>query len=139
MKKKKTLDVAKFGGIDELGKVELHGHEHDAASIEAQSKAHLEDDRGEGNAAIIRCFTFGINPEAFQRGKPTKQDLFNAHIKGIEIMLWRDGMTPMTEVEPRILLDSKNMTYKIFVGAKPMRGHLLQEKPKTLTEVAHGI
>jgi hypothetical protein len=136
--KKKALDVTKFGGTDSLGEVGLHGYKHEASSIETQSKTKLEDDAGSGGAAIIRCFTFHINPLAFKEQKPTKQDLFNAHIKGIEVMLWRDGMTLMTDVEPRITLDSKAMQYKIFVGARPARGHILRERPQTLTQVAHG-
>ena len=51
-------------------------------------------------------------------------------------MLWRDGMKPMLDVEPRILMGSKQ--YKIFVGARPMRGFSLKEIPQTLTQIANG-
>ena len=136
--RKKVLDVAKFGGIEELGKGVVHGHEYEASSIETKSERHLEEDVGSGAAAIIRCFTFGINPVAFKEHQPTKQELFNAHIKGIEVMLWRDGMRLMLDVEPRILLEQK--TYKIFVGARPAKGHFLTQMqvPRTLKEVVHG-
>ena len=138
MRRKKALDVAKFGGTEKLGDAVLHGYEHDVESIETQSKTQLEQDRGEGGAAIIRCFTFGVNPTAFQEARPTQQDLFNAHIKGIEVMLWRDGMTLMVDVQPRILFDQKSMIYKIFVGARPAKGHILKEIPQTLRQVVHG-
>ena len=138
--RKKARDVAKFGGTDKLGNVVLHGYDHEASSIETQSKTNLEQDRGEGGAAIIRCFTFGVNPKAFQEARPTQQDLFNAHVKGVEVMLWRDGMTLMIDVQPRILFDQKSMTYKIFVGARPMKGHLLtrMQVPQTLKQIVHG-
>ena len=131
-------DVAKFGGTEKLGDAKLHGHEHEVDSIETQSERHIEDDMGSGEAAIIRCFTFGINPLAFKEHQPTKQELFNAHVKGIEVMLWRDGMRLMLDVEPRILVDQK--TYKIFVGARPAKGHLLTrvQVPRTLKEIVHG-
>ena len=60
--------------------------------LQTESDVHLEDDEGYGNATIIRCFTFGANPEAFAQHKPTKQELFNSHLKGIEVMLWKDGL-----------------------------------------------
>ena len=138
--RKKALDVAKFGGTEKLGKGVVHGYDHEVESIETQSKRHLEEDMGQGAAAIIRCFTFGINPVAFKEHQPTKQELFNSHIKGIEVMLWRDGMTLMLDVEPRVLFDQQAMTYKIFVGARPARGHLLTrlQVPRTLKEIVHG-
>lgn len=135
--KKKTLEVQKFGGTDDLGKVKM-GHDYDVKSIEAKSKTRLEDDTGDGAAAIIRRFSFGINPQAWMEVKPTKQELFNYHVKGIEMMLWRDGMKIMTEVEPRIVVDAENMRYDIFVGARPQKGHILVQRPQTLTEIAHG-
>jgi len=135
---KKSVDVQKFGGSEEIGNVKMHGYDHDVQSLEAQSKTKLEDDTGHGNAAIIRCFQFGINPEAFKQYQPTKQELFNSHYKGIEVALWRDGMKVIPDVNPRIVVDEKNMNYKIFVGATPMKGHILTQRPQTLSEIAHG-
>jgi hypothetical protein len=137
-KLKKAKDVVKFGGVDELGKVGMHGHEHDVSTIEAKSTRHLEEDIGEGNAAILRCFTFAINPQVFKEHPPTKQELFNHHHKGIELALWRDGMKVMPEVNPKIVVNQKKMQYQIFVGAQPMKGYILQERPQTLSEIAHG-
>lgn len=109
----------------------------DVSKIETASETHLEDDTGHGEAAIIRCFEFAANPEAFKQHKPTKQELFNHHSKGIEIMLWKDGMKVMPEIAPRIILNKRNTKYRIFVGARPMKGHLLREAPKTLSQIAH--
>lgn len=134
-RKTKFKDVAKFGGTEELGSVNLHGHSHDAASLEVTSDTKLEHDEGHGEAAIIRRFTFGANPEAFAKHTPTKQELFNAHYKGIEVTLWRDGMKVMPEVEPRVVV--KGNKFHIFVGAKPMKGHILMQRPQTLSEIAH--
>ena len=138
-RKKKVKDVAKFGGVDQLGSTTMGGHQHELASIEAKSeKTHLEDDRGEGNAAIIRCFEFAINPQVFKEHPPTKQELFNHHHKGIELALWKDGMKVMPEVNPKIVVNQKAMRYQIFVGAQPMKGYILHERPQTLSEIAHG-
>lgn len=134
-KKTKYKDVAKFGGTDNLGTVNVHGHSHDAASLEVASDTKLEHDEGYGDAAIIRRFRFGANPEAFSKHTPTRQELFNAHYKGIEVTLWRDGMKVMPEVEPRVVVNGS--TYDIYVGAKPMKGHVLTQKPQTLSEIAH--
>lgn len=141
-RKLKTKEVKSFGGVGESRSLlEINAKDApvkdiawDAQEIEVQSDTKLEDDAGSGGAAIIRCFEFGINPAVFQENPPTKQDLFNAHHKGIETMLWRDGMKVMPEVNPRIVIESN--TYKIFVGAIPMKGHLLKERPQTLSQIA---
>lgn len=156
IKRKKVAEVQKFGGVDAMGSLRDEGnltpfhselsntdylHEnvsHDLQSIEVTSDTHLEDDAGGGGAAIIRCFEFGINPLAFKEYTPTKQELFNSHYKGIETALWRDGMKVIPEVNPRIVVNYKAGKYSIFVGAQPMRGHILQEQPRTLSEQING-
>jgi hypothetical protein len=145
-KRTKTVEVQKFGGVDDLGVVQApsavdlieKNYNHDVKSLEVKSSTHLEDDQGGGGAAIVRCFEFGINPQAFKEYSPTRQELFNAHYKGIEMALWKDGMKVIPEVNPRIVIDQENGKYQIFVGAQPMRGHILTEKPKTLSEQIHG-
>lgn len=107
-----------------------------AQTLSTESETHLEDDEGTGDAAIIRMFEFKVNPEAFKQFTPTEQELFNTHYKGIESLLWRDGMKVMPEVEPRLTFSKNKKMYRIFIGAKPMKGHLLTEKPKTLSEIA---
>lgn len=146
---KKTKNVAKFGGVDELGKVSLDLHsgvdgkknEYDASTVEAKSNTNLEMDTGEGNAVVIRCFTFQINlekPELFLERHPSKQEIFNSHLRGIEMGLFGDGLKIYDAVAPRITFDVAKMQYSIFVPAIPRRGVVLNERPQTLTELAHG-
>lgn len=141
--RKKIKEVAKFGGIDELGKANLNGHSHDVSSLETMSETRLEDDLGRGQTAVIRCFEFGINPVAFQKARAagmqvSKQDLFNAHHKGIELELWKDGLKVMPDVQPTVLVNEKAMKYKIFVGARPYKGHSMSQRTQTLSQIAHG-
>ena len=138
MAKRKTKEVAKFGGVDELGTTKLHGHEHDVASAEAQSSTRLESDMGTGEAVVVRFFTFGINPETFMEQKPTKQELFNSHLKGIEMALFADGLKVFDEVAPRLTFDADKLQYTICVAARPRKGYLLENAPQTLTQIAHG-
>lgn len=109
----------------------------DAAGAEATSDTHLEDDVGHGGAAIIRQFIFSANPQTFKHNPPTKQQLFNHHLKQIEILLWQDGMKIMTNVEPRLTLNKKKTKYTIFVGATPSKGQLLpwNNQPKLLKDL----
>ena len=140
--KKFTTDVAKFGGEDRLGKVVMDGNTHDVASLETKSETRLEDDRGEGNVNVIRKYTFKANPKAFHQHQPTKQDLFNHHLKGIEISLWKDGMQFNTDIEPQLHFDEKKAMYHIFVGAKVARGHIvpyqIMDADLSLSKVVHG-
>ncbi len=142
----KTVDVQKFGGVEDVGQfTETHALDapvenvhYDLQNLEVKSETHLEDDKGGGGAAIIRMFEFGMNPQAFMEARPSKQQLFNSHYKGIELALWKDGMKVIPEVNPRIVVDAKAGNYKIFVGAQPQKGHMLMEQPKTLSQQIHG-
>ena len=151
-KVKKASEVSKFGGAESIGSVkdenvtafrsemtgEIYEHKntnYDVQSVEAQSNTKLEDDIGQGQAAIIRCFEFGINTEAFKQYTPTKQELFNSHYKGIEMALWRDGLKVIQDVAPRITLNEEKGTYSIFIGAVPQRGSALYETPQTLAQL----
>lgn len=111
---------------------------YELKGVEAQSTTHLESDEGGGGSAVIRMFEFRMDPVAFQMAHPNTQDLFNAHHKGIEIALWRDGLKPMPEINPRVVMELSSGTYRIFVTAKPERGQLLSEQPKTLSQLIHG-
>lgn len=111
---------------------------HNVNEVQTESNVHLEDDKGEGEAVIIRMFEFGANPVAFKEYKPTKQELFNSHQKALEAMLWGDGLTPMPEISPKITINKKKTKYRIFITAKPQRGHLLRERPQTLSEIQQG-
>lgn len=134
----KPVEVQKFGGTEKVGDVELNGFNHDVSSIEEQSKTSLEQDMGTGQVAVIRCFEFKANMDAFKEHPIGKQELFNHHLKGIEIALWRDGLQIMSNVEPRIVFDEDKSIYRIFVGSLPMRGQTVQQTPQTLTQLVHG-
>lgn len=144
---KKVKEVTKFGGVDELGQVKTDLHKgigasvntYDASTVEAKSEqTHLEDDVGHGEAVIVRCFTFGMNPKTFLERKPTKQDLFNSHLRGIEMALFGDGLKVFDEVPPRLVFDVKKQQYSIFVAARPRKGIMLYERPQTLREIING-
>lgn len=106
----------------------------EAQQLEVQSDTKLESDTGHGQAIVIRQFEFGINPVAFKEAPPTRQELFNSHLKGIEMMLWRDGMKIFPDVEPKIKFDATK--YTIILAALPMKGHILREVPQTLAQIA---
>lgn len=135
----KKLDVQKFGGVThEHGKTKLNGSSHEVFTTDAKSDTTLEKDIGVGNAVIVRCFTYGANKEAFLEHKPTLQELFNYHHKGIEIELWKDGLMVMPDVKPRVVFNEEKSQYQIFVGARPSRGQELRELPQTLSELVNG-
>lgn len=144
-KNKKTLEVQKFGGVDELGQVKLDREKsygikdnYELNSVETQSDTKLEHDEGKGIPVIIRTFEFGTNPEAFKQHTPTKQELFDAHRKGLEMHLWRDGMIYFDEVQPQIIFSKDGTKYQIVIAALPARGQALLETPQTLSQIAHG-
>lgn len=138
IKKAKTLEVSKFGGIEKVAETTINRDPYEVSTMEAESTTKLEHDEGFGAAVVLRCFEFKANPEAFKQGAPTKQDLFNSHLKGIELALWKDSLTIWPDVEPRMLIDEKTSTYKIWVAGKPMRGAKLYQEPQTLNQLAHG-
>lgn len=144
-KTKKVLDVQKFGGVDELGKTQLERPNsvgvkdtYELNSVETQSDTKLESDEGTGIPVIIRTFEFGANLVAFKDHTPTKQELFDAHKKGLEMHLWRDGMIYFDQVEPQITFNKKGTKYKIIIAALPARGNVLLETPQTLSQIANG-
>ncbi len=107
----------------------------DVTRGKTESTTHLEDDVGSGKAAIIRQFTFSANPQTFKNCPPSKQELFNHHLKQVEILLWQDGMKIMTDVAPQLAFNKKKTQYTIIVGAIPARGQILTQTPKLLKEL----
>lgn len=135
----KSVDVQKFGGVDELGVMNVDGQNQHVSHIEAKSEeTHLEDDLGTGKPLVMRSFTFKIDQEAFKVHVPTKQELFNSHAKGLELSLWKDGLIFEQSHEPHILFNKKRTHYTIFIVATPSRGNVLTETPQTLTQIING-
>lgn len=112
--------------------------EWDIKQGEVHSDIRLEDDMGHGEAVILRSFDFKANPAAFHERTPSTQELFNAHLKQIEIYLMKDGLKPYTESEPQLRLAKDRSGYRIVIPAVAMKGHRLLERPTTLTKLAHG-
>lgn len=127
--------VEKFG--EKVTKHSLLASGAEAQQLETQSKVHLEEDQGSGAAVILRIFEFGMNVEAIKLAQPSKQDIFNSHLKGIELALWRDGFKVHPDVSPKIIFDTKNLKYKIFVAARPMRGNHVSLHTNTLSDIVH--
>lgn len=117
-------------------------YDYDIKQGEVHSDTHLEDDIGHGKSIIIRSFDFKANPQAFKERTPSKQELFNAHLKQIEIILWKDGLKIMTDVQPQLMLSKRRDGYRIVVGAEPEKGQIIslrdQGKHQTLSQAAHG-
>ncbi len=117
-------------------------HDYDVKQGEVHSDIHLEEDTGHGKTVVIRSFDFQANPSAFKERTPSKQELFNAHAKQIEVVLWKDGLQVMPDVKPQLVLSKQRNHYRIIVGAEPRKGHLIssldQDKYQTLSQAAHG-
>lgn len=109
----------------------------DVQQAEVHSDVQLSEDTGFGGAVIVRAFEFHANPEAFRIHTPTAQELFNSHLMQIEQSLMVDGMKVMTDVAPRVKVSKDKTKYKITVGAEPMKGQTLLERPKTLTQIVN--
>lgn len=119
-----------------------NGHDYEVKQGEVHSDIKLEADEGDGKTIVIRSFDFKANPQAFKERTPSKQELFNAHAKQIEIVLWKDGLKVMPDVAPQLILDKKRRGYRIVVGAEPAKGQLINaldnDKFQTLSQAAHG-
>lgn len=124
--------------IVQTGKIKEDGvGDWEVSEQEIHSTTLIEDDDGHGKPVIIRSFDFHSNPEAFRLHTPTKQELFNAHHKQIEVQLMSDGLKVMPEVNPQVKISKNKKMYRIVVGAEPMRGFLLNDRPQTLSEITN--
>lgn len=112
--------------------------EWEGESIQTESKTKLNEDLGVGAPVIIRTFTFGVNPQAFKEHKPTAQELFNSHLRGLESVLWRDGLRMMKEIEPQFRFSKDKKNYYITLTCEPSLGNVLADIPKTLAQIANG-
>ena len=90
-------------------------------------------DPGTGQTVSIRTFGFKMNPT--KKELPDKQMLFNAHARQISTILWGDGLIPLEEVNPRVIIDMKKHMYTFFIPCKARREVLFMEKPKNLSEM----
>ena len=133
MVKKKTKDFKIKEENAEVPKGSYKDIDWEGQEIEVHSD---ELKGGEtGNAVIMRFFDFKANPVAFKANPPTVQDLFNIHSKEIELSLWKDGLKPIIEVQPRFMSSKDKRYYRFVIAATPMRGQMVTQTPKTLTEI----
>lgn len=123
---KKT--IKKFKAIDK-------GNEWEGEELSAEADTKLEQDTGTGEAIILRFFDFGADPLVFKDHKPSAQELFNGHIKGIEALLWGDGLKPYEGVEPRLMFSKDKKFYRFIIACKPTIGSSILETPQTLTDL----
>lgn len=113
-------------------------------TIEVHSETNLEQDLGTGAVHIMRTYEFKTDPQLLHQVKnqkakfPPNQELFNSHSRGIAGMLWSDGFTPVTDLEPRVLFSKDKSKYLIMVWATPSLGQIVTDKINTLSEIAHG-
>lgn len=133
-KSEDTTDV--FG--DKVTKHELLAEGAEVQKVEAISDTKLESDLGTGREVILRMFEFAVNPEIFKDRKPTSQEIFNSHLRGINGILWGDGLKPAEDIEPRLIFSKGGKSYRIFIACNPTMGNILVEKTQTLSEIANG-
>lgn len=88
-----------------------------------------------GKTIVLRSFYFKANPELLKAQKPTKQQLFDSHVKQIELMLWNDGLMPFKEVEPRVITSKKRDEYKIFMACEARPGVTFAHNPTKLQDL----
>lgn len=133
MKTAKTKTLTKAIENKEVKKVDWEGYEYDAETVKSQSKTTIEDDHGVGIPVILRFFEFAANPETFKYHKPSAQQLFDSHKKGIEAMLWTDGMKPYEGVDPKLIFAKDKKSYQFAVTCIPSQ--TLIDTTRTLSQL----
>jgi hypothetical protein len=137
-KEAKILNSDKETAVDAVAQKDGQG-DWNIKDLTVESKTKLEDDKGVGEALTLRFFDFQANPEMFRARMPSAQELFQSHIKQIELELWKDEWRPVEEVSPRLLFAKDKSHYRIVIAARPAKGSQLSYKdsPLTLSELAH--
>lgn len=96
-------------------------------------------DPGAGQPRIIRTFMFKANPEFMVKNKGlkgiNKQELFNNFWPMIEIELWKDGLVPDQEINPKITF--KKSHFFIQITCKARMGVVVVDTPQTLQTILH--
>lgn len=92
-------------------------------------------DLGTGENILLRVFDFSANPETLKRDKPTKQQLFDSHVKQIDAMLWSDGLAPAREMNPLIQLSKEKEKYRILLWCRAKGGVAWADAPRKLQDI----
>lgn len=131
-KSKKKFKAVEKGLVDtphgDIKNLEWEGEE-----IGAESTTKIEQDKGTGAPIILRFFDFGADPSVFKKHKPTAQELFNSHIKGMESLLWGDGLAPYYQVEPRLMFSKSGGHYRFILACVPKEA--LVDDTRTLSQL----
>lgn len=134
-----TTMAKKFKSIEKnatnLPSKKVEDLQWEGEEVQAESQTKIQEDTGTGHAVVLRFFEFGANVETFKKHKPTAQELFNSHMKGIESLLWRDGLKYFQEVEPRLMFSKDKTKYRFIIACVPSAGNVLTDKTKTLSEL----
>lgn len=152
-KKAKIKNDPKELGVDTIIK-DKEGVIEDwsAKTVEAESDTKLDADIGTGQVLTLRHFFFKPNQEKFKKRVPSAQELFDSHVKQMEVEFWKDEWIPAHDVPPRLIFydkfkrpvshtSKKIEWYSFIIAAMPAKGSLLsqkdQEQVKTLTQIAN--
>lgn len=126
----------KFKAIEKNAKnAPVKDIEWEGEEVGVESDTKLEEDKGTGQEIILRFFDFAANPEVFKNYKPTAQELFDSHRKGIESLLWSDGLSACEAIEPRLLFSKDKSNYRFVISCIKGIGNTMVDKPKTLSEL----
>lgn len=132
------VDLDKVAGATTEVKEKSSGERWHASDIQSElSKTKLQDDKGEGDALVLKFFDYQANPETFERHQPTAQQLLGAHLKEMEMVLWEQGLKIDPNIEPRLIFSKDNKGYRFVLGCRLARGRILRESPLTLSELAN--
>lgn len=124
----------KFKSVEKNAKnAPVKNIEWEGEELQAESTTKIEEDKGTGQAIVIRFFEFGANPEAFKLHKPTEQQLFDSCRKGIEAILWKDELKPFEGIAPRIMFSKNKTHFRIIVGCTPRT--TLIDQTRTLSQL----
>lgn len=124
MKHKPPKQFVDVKGLENLKPGEgVEGYEY-GSQLETEGVPLI--DPGGGPVNVIRVFSFRMNPE--KNDFTNKQVIFNAHAKQIETLLWGDGLRPLDNISPRVILNSKKGFYQIFVPCGAAKGVIFSEK-----------
>lgn len=128
--KEKDVEIKTDIINEKIDEIEWEGEE-----LHAESETKIEDDKGTGQEIIVRVFEFAADQEVFRMNRPTAQELFDSHRKGIESMLWADGLQPYQAIEPTLIVDKDKSKYTFYISCLPGLGNTLIDKTHTLSEL----
>ena len=113
--------------------------EWEGEEVQAHSETKLAQDIGVGQLVDIKFFDFAADFEVFKQHKPTAQELFDTHKKGILSLLWRDGLKPFEEVEPRLIFSRNKRYYRFIIACVSRVGAVITDTPRTLTQLLQPV